>query len=338
MNQENYRGAYLNDYFVITKLSPARLLVLALVFCYITPVLAMQSKQWTFALRVAASFEFDAQIIALAQNSAETDIYQNGDLVARWISVRKKIENRIRDEPELTTRINDKGQCQVLVLINSDDPSESDLQRIRVREDAKKKTDLVLQFSRTGSSNLFTFTRNNINRHVAVVMDDIIISIPKIYEPLFSTVILKSSFTSDEIKTLQQRIGSPLFYDPAEADFTGFWILVIVVCSIILFYPVVVFVAVKRKKVAPLTAIFTVVGMIFFACLFGLDINYDNIKPFSMGFQNFPLMISFIELFVGAVFGAVLGIPVAYLSRHFFLHDLHVKSSVTKNHPNNSTE
>jgi len=99
MDQENYRSTYLNNYFVITKLSPARLSVLALVFCYITPVLAMQSKQWTFALRLAASPEFDAPIIALAQSSAETDIYQNGNLVAQWISVRKKIENRIRDNP-----------------------------------------------------------------------------------------------------------------------------------------------------------------------------------------------------------------------------------------------
>ena len=119
-----------------------------------------------------------------------------------------------------------------MVLISSDDPSESDLQRIRFREDVKKQTTLVLQFSHTGTSNLFMLTKNNINRHVAVVMDDIIISIPKIYEPLFSTVRLKSSFTSDEIKALQQRIGSPLFYDPAEADFTGFWILVIVVWSL----------------------------------------------------------------------------------------------------------
>lgn len=154
---------------------------------------------------IVANNRDHASIIARAQRTPDTKVYDGDRLLARWY----KLDPKKINDPELITRQDAKGNPEVLMVIGPYDVKGDQLSFASSGFDQYGKPAVLFTFKQEGAHQFGELTGHNLpsedkmfKRKLAIVLDDELISAPGLEERINGSGQIHGSFTQQEVDFL----------------------------------------------------------------------------------------------------------------------------------------
>ncbi|MGD9721675.1 MAG: protein translocase subunit SecD [Pirellulales bacterium] len=181
------------------------------------------SKSGMLEFRIVANQTDDADILRAGAKSVGPDVYIGGKLVGRWVRVGKDF--RLSPEAQGMMRPVEGGGEEVLVRIDPYNVEGAQLERAAQGFDQGR---LVVEFSfdTQGASRFRQLTSHNLPdpatgfyRHLGIVLDNEMLSAPRINDIISGQGQIEGQFTSEEVKFLVDvlnagKLPATLFPEP----------------------------------------------------------------------------------------------------------------------------
>lgn len=180
------------------------LIAIALTLCFSLDrtLTGKETSGWSLEFRITADPTKDATIINKAKADANDELYEGNSLVAKWVPV---FEGRMSDflgHSAFVTRINNQRGIDLLVLISENDLTDHDISELGTTLDINGKIALSVRFKDTNPPKLLVFTKNNIGRQVAQIINGKVYCAPYINSALREQAIVTGDFSKDTIDNL----------------------------------------------------------------------------------------------------------------------------------------
>jgi hypothetical protein len=292
--------------------------------------------------RVAAHPAEDALILQGGERSDQSEIYENGVLVGKWVKVWETAEEDLAKTSDLVTRQNEQGRLEVLVLVSPDDVNEGDLRGVVPSPDVMSGgLALALEFNDEGSAKLWNLSKKCIRREpqrrMATIMDGRVTAAPVVRSPLRRHAQITGDFTKGVIESIRQRSEKGLVVDiydgpPPLIAVTPLRLAVFIVVLLII---VVGSLPAKELRKSKHPKVWTICGTIIGILVGAYILGVSRVEPKANAVEEFPgaifaevIQISILELLLGGVIGAVLGFLGGRVCRFFVRRATHKLASL----------
>jgi SecD/SecF fusion protein len=148
--------------------------------------------------------------LALRDPSAVEVRAANGDLLAEWVPMSEKAVPQFVNRPNLVTRQNERGQWEILVIIDPYNVNGDYLSVVRPGVDEYGRPAVHFSFNQRGarlfgrltSENLPDPTNPDFMRHLGIILDGVLDSAPTIRSTITDNGQIEGDFTEVEVRDL----------------------------------------------------------------------------------------------------------------------------------------
>lgn len=300
-------------------------------------LVGQENERWTMELRIAADSDEDATIVEMGRGSNEQNIYKAGELVAKWLAVLESLEADLKKNPKLVTRENVARGLELLVLVNTNDVTESDVRALGLDKNRYGRTALRLWFNDEGSSKIYNQTKNLVRygkpeRYMAEIMDGKVYATPAVRSTVSGSFLISGDIDGALIQDIQRRAIPKLkrFYtSPPPGSITIYpWQIAILpfmfLVVLIGFLPAPGLRASKHPHVWTICGV--IVGIMIGAYKLGVIKSYGTAMP---NVENWAALtgttihINLIWFFIGGIIGAAFGFLIGLGCRFFVRRAIH---------------
>ena len=263
-----------------------------------------------FSLRLVA----DSETSTKRDDSARTSNFPV-EKTTKWYSVSNKISAEVKQLQNITTR-QKEGRLEILLHCSKDDITWKDIAMVRDSLDHNGLPMFELLIKDNAQDRLFNFTKQNKGKYFAEVVNDEVVFVPKIQAP-FSDYISLCNVSQDQLNDIQFQHATPVLYFK-DVDYpirlTIRHLLIFMFCIVVLILNLIPTKGMPRKKTPRIwIIIFAVVSGILCGYYFGVSHNYGSfemMKKYNAEVRE--THITLVNLFLGAIAGAFLGIICSY--------------------------
>ncbi len=140
-----------------------------------------------------------------AATSAAPQAALAADAPYKWVL----LDPRVVTDEKMALRTNAKGRQEILVIVDRDLVVEgSDLKTAKAATDSQSKPCIDCSLGPSGVPKMETLTARNIDRRMAIVFDEVLLSAPAIQSKFASHFQMSGPFTADEVELMVDLLRS----------------------------------------------------------------------------------------------------------------------------------
>lgn len=296
-----------------------------------TPILAEESR-WSMEFRIAADPDKDKLVVDKAREDRNSKVYEDKSLIAKWVPA---VESKTSDflvNQSLVTRQDAHGGVELLVLITEDDITDRDVSELGTTLDRYGKLALEVCFKDTRPPKYLKLTKNNINRHLAQIVDGQVHSAPQIVSAA-DVAMIAGNFTEDQIDKMIKDSPFKRFYSSPPPGAITITPLRILIFLIVLFLLVFGSLPARGLRESSYPRSWIIVGIVIGIVIGGYWVGVTKSTPGPDNPYGIPpwgdlIQISILGVLFGSVVGGLLGVPLGYLLRFIIRRVVHNASGI----------
>ncbi len=299
---------------------------------------ANESDGWTMEMRTAANPVEHADIVGLANDAEGANVYRDGELVAKWVTIAENKSEELEKNVGILTRQGQDGVPELLVLVGANDVTQDDVCRLYRDINRDGETALRVVFDKKSESKVFELTKGLVrlrdmtdgqSGYLAMIMDAQVCVVAQVFNAISSTCVL-TGVSEDLIERIGERSGGLLMEYPWGP--TGYSIMVTTV-DIVLFLTVILTIILgslraeglgdsKHPRIWIVCGI--VVGVVVGAYQLGVSETFESVD-IGGGYSAMGrrIHISLLWGAIGGAVGSVLGYVGGRICRFFLRRAIH---------------
>jgi SecD/SecF fusion protein len=166
--------------------------------------------------RIVADDRYAAALIELAgepQFADKRELYENGSEdvpKARWCALSRSGDTQLTGNPHFATRQRESGEVEMLVLIDPYNVVGADLTAANPSNDRSGRPSVSFTLNQSGARRFGKLTSENLpdpayadlKRHLAIILDDVVMSAPAINSKIEDRGEITGRFTQMEVEDI----------------------------------------------------------------------------------------------------------------------------------------